>query len=240
MNNTEYLELLEVLASDLEDDRFEKYNKKVRGLRLNISLCDDEVGENEYLLNEKAELRKKFKKFKGALAVALDNYNIEVIPPSQNIFFSRDAMNKYFIEDYINMEDEAIKKYLKDKNYHLLKKSLNIIEKYTKGIALLEYNDLLDFQLKKKKTPIKTSSDLNWVGGQTELIELIKSLIENGSIKGVQKEIIRSFGNFLNIKINNPDKLIQDIKTRNNGSETLFIDKLKSSLLGFIKKENKR
>ncbi len=84
------------------------------------------------------------------------------------------------------------------------------------------------------------TNNLKWQGTQTELIELIKALIENGNIKGTQKDIINNLSEFFGIKINNPDKLINDIKKRNNGSETLFIDKLKTSLFNYITKENTR
>lgn len=83
-------------------------------------------------------------------------------------------------------------------------------------------------------------NSLAWIGGQTELIELIKALIVNGNIKGIQKDIINEITSFFNIDIKHPDKLIVDIKNRNTGSETLFIDKLKSSLYDYITKENTR
>lgn len=75
---------------------------------------------------------------------------------------------------------------------------------------------------------------------QTQLVELTKSLIENGNIQGKQKDIITAVSTFFDTAINNPDKLITDIKKRNIGSETLFLDKLKSSLYDYITIENKR
>lgn len=81
---------------------------------------------------------------------------------------------------------------------------------------------------------------LNWQGSQTEFIELIKALIENGNIEGKQSEIIRKLSYFFNINIKYENKLINDLKTRNNGSETLFLDKLKKSLLNFITLEKKK
>ncbi len=87
---------------------------------------------------------------------------------------------------------------------------------------------------------VKTDNDIRWTGTQTELIELTKALIENQSIKGVQRDIILEFSKLLNFEIKNPNKLITDIKKRNIGSETLFIDKLKTSLLNYITKENIR
>ncbi len=81
---------------------------------------------------------------------------------------------------------------------------------------------------------------IKWEGTQTEFMELIKALIENESIRGKQKDVIKFFSNLLSIEIKNPDKLIQDLKKRNNGSETLYLDKLKSSLNNFIKREKTR
>lgn len=81
---------------------------------------------------------------------------------------------------------------------------------------------------------------LNWKGTQTEFIELIKALIENGNIKGTQTEIISKLSKVFNIDIKHPNKLITDIKKRNNGSETLFLDKLQKSLLDYITQEKKK
>ncbi|TXB66858.1 hypothetical protein FRY74_01345 [Vicingus serpentipes] len=86
-----------------------------------------------------------------------------------------------------------------------------------------------------KQIKVINSSNIKFTGTQTDFIELVKALIENESLKGnSQKEIIETLSNFLNIKINNPDKLIQDLKKRNNGSETLFLDSLKETLYDYI------
>lgn len=104
-------------------------------------------------------------------------------------------------------------------------------------------NQILDWIDDKKNKLQNTGfikSNIKWQGTQTELTELIKALIENGNIQGTQKDVFNSFTDFLNFDINNQSKLINDIKNRNNGSETIFLDKLKSSLLNFINRENKR
>jgi len=69
---------------------------------------------------------------------------------------------------------------------------------------------------------------------QIELTELVKALIENGNVKGKQKEIINAFSSFFEIEIRNQGKTINDLKKRNNGSETLFLDKLKATLNDYI------
>ena len=67
-------------------------------------------------------------------------------------------------------------------------------------------------------------------GSQTEFIELIKALTENGNLKGIQKDNIELCSKFFDIEIKNPDQTLTKLKSRNNGSETLFLDKLKTSL----------
>ena len=99
----------------------------------------------------------------------------------------------------------------------------------------------LDKEFKENnKNSIDNISTVKFNGTKIELMELVKALIENGSLRGKQKDIINSFEVFFNTPLNNPDKTIQDIKKRNLGSETLFLDRLKSSLYNFITKENIR
>jgi len=83
------------------------------------------------------------------------------------------------------------------------------------------------------------SSNLVWNGTNTELVELGKGLLENGSIKdshkkGKQKELFDTLSKTFNFDIKLRDKTLQDIKKRSNGSETLFMDNLKSALSKWI------
>jgi hypothetical protein len=96
-----------------------------------------------------------------------------------------------------------------------------------------------DIFFTSNKTTAKTQV-VKWNGTQTEFIELIKSLIENGTLKGKQKDIIENLSQIFGIKINNPNKLISDLKQRNVDSETIFLDKLQSSLYNYITKEKRR
>lgn len=77
-------------------------------------------------------------------------------------------------------------------------------------------------------------------GSQTEFIELIKALTENGNLKGIQKDNIEFCSKFFDIEIKNPDQTLTKLKSRNNGSETLFLDKLKISLFNHITVETKK
>jgi hypothetical protein len=105
--------------------------------------------------------------------------------------------------------------------------------------SILSFTKIIDFLEIKKLNP-RNENNLNWNGTQIEFIELVKALIENGNIKGTQTETIKSLSNIFNFKINNENKTINDIKNRNNGSETLFLDKLKKTLFDYITLENKK
>ena len=105
--------------------------------------------------------------------------------------------------------------------------------------SIISFTKIIEFLEIQKQNP-KNENNLNWNGTQIEFIELVKALIENGNIKGTQTEIIKSLSNIFNFKINNENKVINDIKNRNNGSETLFLDKLKKTLFDYITLENKK
>lgn len=141
-----------------------------------------------------------------------NHYGVYIIPEIQDLYKNEDGTNE-----------------LKRKNLEIT------------------FENILD-QLKIKKSRISSDnntsqipvSKLKWQGTQTQFIELTKALIENGSVKGLQKDVIASLSQFLNIKIKNPDKTIQDIKNRNVGSETLFLNDLKTSLYNFISLEKEK
>jgi len=93
---------------------------------------------------------------------------------------------------------------------------------------------------KNKLTNDNEFTKVKFHGNQTEFIELIKALTENGNIKGIQKDNIEICSKFFDIEIKYPAKLISDFKIRNNGSETLFLDRLKQSLFDYITLEKKK
>ena len=99
----------------------------------------------------------------------------------------------------------------------------------------LERFDENDIKIAKNRVS-ETQSNVRFELKQVEVIELVKALILNGNVTGTQKDIIKEFGDFFKIKINNPNKTLQDIKNRNNGSESLFVDKLKLNIFKFVQK----
>lgn len=151
---------------------------------------------------------------------------------------------------------------LNDENYKLfrsiLKKRIEYLEKllFKKGIEVITtkpYGDSprVNREFKKHINTMIENDNLNstkptnkntlkWTGEQTEFIELFKALILNGSITGTGNQLdkINQLASLLNFEINNPYKLLNDIKTtRNNGSETLFLDKLKKTFYDYITTE---
>ncbi len=159
--------------------------------------------------------------------------------------------NEYYFLSTLNSENYSLFRSIMRKRIEYLEKFL-----YTKGIEVITHrpypnDERINFEFKKhinimvqndNLKPIKPTyeNNLKWNGTQTEFIELVKALIENGNVKGTQTEIISKLSNVFNIKINNENKLINDIKTRNNGSETLFIDRLQKSLFDYITLEKKK
>jgi len=146
---------------------------------------------------------------------------------------------------------EKIKGFTKDDTIHyystLFDKINRLHSSFTFGVDnknknLIEWPKKILKEMNIDTDENKTSqhNKLIWKGSQTEFMELIKALIENGTLLEKQKDIIDYTSKFFNIEIKNPDKLLTDIKKRNIGSETLYIDKLKSSLYNYITKENRR
>tara|TARA_B110000114_G_scaffold175514_1_gene205147 strand:- start:172 stop:1077 length:906 start_codon:yes stop_codon:yes gene_type:complete len=90
-------------------------------------------------------------------------------------------------------------------------------------------------QLQSNKT-ISTVTQLKFKGNQTQLVELVKALVESEMIEGTQTNAIEQFSKFFDIEINNPNKLIQDIKGKNTDSTTAFLDLLKSNLIEYLRK----
>lgn len=109
----------------------------------------------------------------------------------------------------------------------------------------ISFTKIISFLENKKPQQIQNDTPTNynglkWLGSQTDFMELIKALIQNENLKGRQKVIIQTLSNVFNIEIKNPNKLMNDIKIRNEGSETLFLNKLKKTLFDYITLEKKK
>lgn len=157
--------------------------------------------------------------------------------------FEFDEMNN---EESTGKENYTVKDLIKNESKFLtdgydLEICNQLTTSFLKIKSFLE-SKLLELESTEQKE-IHTDKTLNWIGTQTDLIELIKALIENGNIKvkkGEQGKTIEIFSNFFNSPIKYPNKLIADLKIRNIESETLFLDQLKKSLFNYITREKKK
>jgi len=156
---------------------------------------------------------------------------------------------RFFLENNPESEESDFITLLIERGENLMmqseKRSFDIQNSY-KQIELREIIDEYKFKLKRlpKPTPVKEQEDeettppciIEYSLTQTELLELVKALIQAGKVKGKQKEIITAFSKFFSVKVKNPDQTIHGFKTRNNDRETLFLDNLKTALLDYIKR----
>jgi hypothetical protein len=154
--------------------------------------------------------------------------------------------NEIYDEEPKGRENYTVKDMIKNESKFLtdgydLEICNQLTNSFLKITSFLE-SKLLEIESNEQKE-IHTDKTLNWIGTQTELIELIKALIENGNIKvknGEQGKTIEAISHFFSFPINNPNKLIADLKIRSNESETLFLNQLKKSLFNYITREKKK
>ena len=91
------------------------------------------------------------------------------------------------------------------------------------------------------KQPLSTEKEVSkysiiqFKGIKTEFIELINALIANGNLlEGGEREKDNAFkllSEIFGVDTENHNQILEGFKKRNNGKETMFLDKLKKSLL---------
>ena len=161
-------------------------------------------------------------------------------------FLNEELLNlSVFPNDYLSYLNES--GYPTETDTLFIDETLNIVT--VKNIRFSEHkkhifiNSKIKSIINKENQPIEVNSnDISQKATfktnfkQIELVELIKALIENGNIDGNKMDIFEQFGKFFNTEINRPFNKMEDLKDRNNDSETIFLDKLKVSLYEFIRK----
>jgi hypothetical protein len=240
--NDPYNTLVELIEYEIEIITEKVYSN----IRLNFSLLDNEEEKTKYTEKVVRKLKKEVASYNGLVS----RYIIELISSRKeesNIFFVEHNLVYNFISETIEPEEFEIIKKNKEISFADFFEQCEFrypnIENFIKGFAFAKEYLAMKTMVKSDldSSMLGNSSKIKWNGSQTELIELIKALIENNSIKGQnQKNTIYLFSKFLKMDIKNPDKIIQDVKKRNNGSETLFLDKLKTTLYDYIQKESTR
>lgn len=149
---------------------------------------------------------------------------------------------KFFINDLVTAKSKI--KELRDKHGDIINvsKKVSVINKLIKFLEnhLMESNQ--STKGKKELTNIETKTNsspiLKWHGNKIALIELTKALIENGNLKGTQKEIFKNVEQIFGIQLGNYSKAISSFQTsRNYGNETKFLDTLKETLKNYIENQ---
>jgi hypothetical protein len=80
----------------------------------------------------------------------------------------------------------------------------------------------------------KTAISPKWTGLYVELVELVYALYKAGSLNDGSlslKDLFAVFGELFGIEVKNFSRTFTDIKNRTKGDRTIYLDKLKSSLL---------
>lgn len=228
------------------DEVYHQKDTLTQNLRIKYRLENNNEEKNLVTTREIKKIKETISNYKGLVIdyvfdclkdgeIFCDDYQI-LSMYIHNIGYERLSIKKL---DSLNLDNvDSFTDIDIDQNTFLLP-----FKEFTEIIPLIGvYHDLklIKNSLEEDKSKLFENTEVKWYSNQTEFIELIKALIENKSLRGKQKDIITNLSRIFGIKINNPNKLIQDIKNRNRGSETLFIDKLKTTLFDYITKENIR
>lgn len=208
----EYSELIKI---DNYLDLYKEWNKLFLQLyesNYYFSLCNSKVYLDTYM-DRLGEFQLKYCDSK---EIDFLNYELEHIEIIEN---NRTMSNSSSPLDYYN----------KTKYNYSVKRKLEIIN--SKIIELTKVDEISATNLTETiNTRFKSNIS------PTELVELVKALIESKVVNGTVKEIFEDFSKFFNVELKNPHKTFQDIKSRELGNETLFLDKLKSTLYDTIQK----
>ncbi|WP_421810555.1 hypothetical protein [Flagellimonas sp.] len=148
-------------------------------------------------------------------------------------YYKYNSRDRYYNSHFDIVALHKLDGYNIEDNLHFYKTYLNKINLFFQQYFNGDKKDSVSWptdEVEEVSLTKTTKSTIFWSSTQTDFMELVKALIESGSIKdstkkGKQKELIQLLSNSFNIKIKNPDKLISDIKKRNNGSETLLLCK---------------
>ncbi|MEJ6735104.1 MAG: RteC domain-containing protein [Flavobacteriales bacterium] len=103
-----------------------------------------------------------------------------------------------------------------------------------------KFIELVDEKLNEASTTIKKIETLKWKGTKADFVELSKALILNDMFNGTQKEIVAKLSAFFEIDVKTYDQILNQIKGRNNGNETKFLDKIKKNLNNYFEKVDDR
>lgn len=151
---------------------------------------------------------------------------------------------------HLNEREEGLKKNIK-KNLIPNKDSPSYEELADKTLI----HDTNIFQIQKMKIDVQQrieniqnplskinsySGSLNWTGDVSDMVELIKALVESKKINNSQSEIIKSFEGVFDIDLSRFSTTLNDFQYRNIENQTKYLDSMKANLLKWLSKHNKR
>lgn len=160
----------------------------------------------------------------------------ELIEKEKNLNTTNTDSAKDYLIAFISLKYDFFSQWVKEKRKQteklyqdILSENTYEIEKNTIDLSNTKENEKIGFTENSNNSII-----LQWYGNQTELIELIKALIENGNLKGKQEDIFDTIQKTYNFKLNNIDQAITKFNSRNQENETKFLDTLKTTLSKYI------
>lgn len=164
--------------------------------------------------------------------LAENNYDFEEILKNELVKANiTDENNLFFIDEVKGLVNGMIATY--KENHSNQNRDITLLTIANSFISFLD--EKLNLNEKKASIEVLKNNTLQWYGTQSELIELTKALIENGNLKGKQKDIFEKIQKIFNVKLNHIDQAITKFNSRNQENDTKFLDTLKASLTNYIK-----
>ena len=161
----------------------------------------------------------------------------------EELFYNLYSRN-FFEVEYIYDSQEFMEIFFRLKGNYFFKQ----FTVYLEYLLLIDLKQLeldksvLDNLISQTNESIPTTKNetLQWYGTQTQLIELIKALIENGNLKGEQENIFKIIQRMFNFKLNNIDQAITKYNGRHQGDEAIFLKNLQNTFLNYIKDKDEK
>jgi hypothetical protein len=232
---------IEVLITNILLDIDRSLNRKISECKLDLATFNSKEKTLEYIELEKTTIRKSLKETPYKNRTSIDQYLEYLQQNPLDVNLRRKAIENFLYTCmFLYGNDESAQTFFSSFNYRKQGK-IEIVKSIVDRATLLEYNAFLNNERNKINEDnfeglISHNNQLEWLGSKTELVELIKALVETESIKGSQKDIANIIGNLFGINFKNFSQNVQKITGKIAGNETTFIDKLNKNFTTFINK----
>lgn len=237
---------IENLITNISSDIDDSLRKKITDSRLTTSILHNKKLILEYISKEKLKISKSINNVTYKSRRGIDEYLAYLQKDPYNDYLRRDAVKSFIIISILgSWKHNSVTNFFDSKMYTKIR-DLDPIKSYIQRAILLEYSFFLtdeynkttqeNFKQEESKQLESDNIRITWQGNPTELVELIRALFLNKSIIGKIGETTNKITSFFDIEIEKPYKLYENIKDRNIGSETLFLNQLKLNLFDEIDK----